>query len=228
MGSAAGVEKVAARRAGLTVDEYRRRLASGLKWCTSCKEWHPRSAFTKDATRFDGLDAHCTRARRVPTTSDAPSRAERAAMASIGLAWCRDCRWWLPMDDVQRGQCRPHCNASAREYYRRSPELRAKRVARKRGVDPLPPFAAELLLETTGGLCAYGCGGKATTFDHVIPVASGGLTEPGNIVPACRSCNSKKRHFDPVPWIERMTDEALDLIMPTLTRGGALLDAIGY
>ena len=43
------------------------------------------------------------------------------------------------------------------------------------------------------GRCAY-CGKKpaALTQDHVIPLSRGGSHTPENIVPACRSCNSRK------------------------------------
>jgi 5-methylcytosine-specific restriction endonuclease McrA len=51
--------------------------------------------------------------------------------------------------------------------------------------------------------CSY-CGkdGK-TTVDHVLAIKHGGLDEPLNIVPACRSCNSSK-HASPVEsWYRR-------------------------
>jgi hypothetical protein len=80
----------------------------------------------------------------------------------------------------------------------------------------------ELLLESTGGLCAYSCNRPATTLDHVIPVARGGVSGPGLVVPACSPCNSSKRDRDPWPWIDRMTPEALELIFPGLTYNSAL------
>lgn len=44
--------------------------------------------------------------------------------------------------------------------------------------------------------CAYcGCKGEIT-LDHVVPLSRGGTNTVGNILPACRSCNSSKHaHF---------------------------------
>jgi len=58
-----GARKIAAARVGLTVREYERRSAAGLKWCTNCKEWHDRGAFKIDASRLDGLTAGCSESR---------------------------------------------------------------------------------------------------------------------------------------------------------------------
>ena len=51
------------------------------------------------------------------------------------------------------------------------------------------------------GLCHY-CGQKFApkdlTMDHVVPVARGGKSTKGNVVPACRKCNQEKRLATPV------------------------------
>jgi len=51
------------------------------------------------------------------------------------------------------------------------------------------------------GICHY-CekrfAAKDLTMDHVIPLARGGTSTPGNIVPACRSCNQDKKLELPV------------------------------
>ncbi len=54
-----GAIKVAAKRIGISFDEYQRRIAQGEKWCHGCKAWHPISEFLKDSTRGDGLSAIC-------------------------------------------------------------------------------------------------------------------------------------------------------------------------
>jgi hypothetical protein len=64
MGSAEGVRKAAAKRVGLTIEEYDARIAAGEKWCTGCKEWHPRGMFKVDKSRSDGLAAACTKNRK--------------------------------------------------------------------------------------------------------------------------------------------------------------------
>lgn len=51
------------------------------------------------------------------------------------------------------------------------------------------------------GICHY-CSEKVTsqmlTMDHVVPLARGGTSVPGNIVPACRKCNQQKKLELPV------------------------------
>ena len=59
-----GSQKIAASKAGVTVDEYRRLMAKGLKWCTGCRAWHPTEEFGSDVSRWDGLSAVCASARR--------------------------------------------------------------------------------------------------------------------------------------------------------------------
>lgn len=55
------------------------------------------------------------------------------------------------------------------------------------------------LLQRHAGRCFY-CGASATTLDHLIPVARGGTSFIGNLVPACVSCNSRKQDRLPVEF----------------------------
>jgi len=53
------------------------------------------------------------------------------------------------------------------------------------------------------GVCYY-CRGRVgsrnLTMDHVVPMARGGRSTRGNLVPACKDCNSKKKSMVPVEW----------------------------
>lgn len=54
------------------------------------------------------------------------------------------------------------------------------------------------------GVCHY-CGKKvgaaALTLDHVVPVARGGTSTKGNVVPACAACNQTKKYLTPAEQI---------------------------
>jgi len=57
------------------------------------------------------------------------------------------------------------------------------------------------------GNCHY-CGGlflpEELTMDHVVPIIRGGRSVRGNVVPACKGCNNKKRHMLPLEWEKYM------------------------
>ncbi len=57
------------------------------------------------------------------------------------------------------------------------------------------------------GRCYY-CGRSVDknelTMDHVVPIIRGGKSTKGNIVPACKECNNKKKYLLPVEWDEYM------------------------
>lgn len=60
------------------------------------------------------------------------------------------------------------------------------------------------------GVCLY-CKtyGHKLTMDHWIPVSLGGKTEVGNLIPCCKSCNSRKSNKHPDEWMKIIgeTDE---------------------
>lgn len=53
------------------------------------------------------------------------------------------------------------------------------------------------------GICHY-CGrnfpAASLTMDHVVPIIRGGKSTQGNVVPACKECNSKKGYLLPLEW----------------------------
>ncbi len=55
------------------------------------------------------------------------------------------------------------------------------------------------------GRCHYcGCTFKPAelTMDHLVPIVRGGRSTQGNVVPACKDCNSKKKYLLPMEWEE--------------------------
>jgi len=67
------------------------------------------------------------------------------------------------------------------------------------------------------GVCYY-CrrevGRRHLTMDHVVPLSRGGKSKKGNIVPACKECNSKKKYMLPLEWeeyIKKLDERSVDL-----------------
>ena len=55
------------------------------------------------------------------------------------------------------------------------------------------------------GECHY-CGRqvspKELTMDHIVPVIRGGKSTRGNVAPACKDCNNRKKYLLPIEWEE--------------------------
>jgi 5-methylcytosine-specific restriction endonuclease McrA len=47
-------------------------------------------------------------------------------------------------------------------------------------------------------------------MDHLVPVARGGKSTKGNVVPACKPCNNKKKQLLPMEW-----DAYLKMLQPS-------------
>lgn len=95
--------------------------------------------------------------------------------------------------------------ANVRVYQQANPDKKRhlinKRRARKAGNG-----GSHTLLElkekfaSFGDVCFYcGCGGELTV-DHDIPLSRGGTDDIDNILPACRSCNSRKNSLTAVEF----------------------------
>jgi two-component system phosphate regulon sensor histidine kinase PhoR len=83
------------------------------------------------------------------------------------------------------------------------------------------------------GLCYY-CGHPIPpgdlTMDHIVPIARGGKSTKGNIVPACKECNNKKKQLLPMEWeayLQERRFESRDLFSATGEPAGHEADGPG-
>lgn len=143
------------------------------KHCWKCRRDVPIERFGRDSSRYDGRAAICVSCRRPPRQLPLLTRTQA---------------------EYERGRY------ATDSRYREDRRQRAH--ARKRGTAPMPWDGIEALTERFGGRCAY-CPAPATTWDHIVPVSKGGRTAPGNMLPACNSCNSRKKALDVNDFIDR-------------------------
>lgn len=88
--------------------------------------------------------------------------------------------------------CKP-CRAK-RQQIRSGDDHRVQRKQREHAAPGLSSYRRLLMLakwKRRGVHCAY-CPELATTVDHAVPLVRGGTNYEGNLVPCCRSCNSRK------------------------------------
>ena len=56
------------------------------------------------------------------------------------------------------------------------------------------------------GVCHY-CAGvfapENLTMDHIVPIARGGKSTKGNVVPSCKKCNTNKKYYTSAEIIMR-------------------------
>jgi len=120
-------------------------------------------------------------------------------------------RYYKKHREVILEQQRAYRHTDAGEKVRKKADKRRKR--RKVG-EPLTPQQWGQVLEAFGYRCTY-CGRddipiEQLTRDHRIPVERGGTESIENIVPACRTCNTKKGTKTEVEFRLELKKEAAD------------------
>lgn len=117
----------------------------------------------------------------------------RAAMSS----YYRDLYAAEPEPFLRRGEeWRRKNRVASRQIVQRRRARAAENDARL-----VTPKDWERLCRRYGNRCAY-CGSMATLEqDHIVPIVRGGRHAIGNLLPACRSCNSSKGSKLLIEWL---------------------------
>lgn len=61
------------------------------------------------------------------------------------------------------------------------------------------------------GYCGQPTPPRELTMDHRVPLARGGRSTRGNLVPACKPCNNAKKSLLPIEWaayLDRLAHDA--------------------
>jgi len=86
-------------------------------------------------------------------------------------------------------------------YVAVEPEALRRERARARELRQTPWWKRRV----AAGRCEYcrrSVGRNRLTMDHVVPLGRGGRSTRGNVVPACKDCNTRKQSLVPVEWQE--------------------------
>jgi len=84
--------------------------------------------------------------------------------------------------------------ADIKRQRRKARELRASQWWKRR------------LAKGTCHYCSRPAPPKDLTMDHIVPIARGGKSTKGNVVPACKECNNTKKQLLPMEWEQYLSD----------------------
>lgn len=172
------------------------------KTCSKCKQAKPTTEFGTHTKTSDGLYSQCQPCRRQARADYRKRHADKIKQEQ--------------MDNYQRNRQKridyatawKKANPEKHKVYASVSKKRHKeaiaantrrRNARKRK-NGIYKISKKELLRLSQTPCFY-CGSKERlTVDHVIAIARGGTDSIGNLVSACKSCNSQKRQLTIMEW----------------------------
>lgn len=127
------------------------------------------------------------------------SRTQHRDVTAVKERRCRTCGTDITHMRSNATSCSKYCKYLALD------RIRAERVKGNPGSLSVSDETRQRILRRANG-CAY-CGARSPLeIDHVIPLSLGGRHAEGNLVAACRTCNSDKSNLLLVEW-KRQTNK---------------------
>ena len=190
------------------------------KACSRCKQILPYEAFNKKSSAPTGLNSACRDCANAMKRDMTPEQRERknaknrkyradnpeAVKATNRKQYenKREERIAYANDWINKNRNK-HANYQKRNAYKHRARNAAYARARRTRIKLNGTYYISLK-ETKNLLsqkCFYCQSFENMTIDHVIPIDKGGRDSIGNLVPACKSCNSSKGNLFITQWNKR-------------------------
>lgn len=170
--------------------------------CTRCNQILPLSEFGKNKSKPLGVDNNCLPCRRLGRAEYRKRNPEAVAASqarnyrlnrAIRIANANK-RVYANMEKHKE------YNAKSKRKNHLSIAANTRRRNARRKANGVFVISKKELLKLSQQPCFY-CGStERLTVDHVIAIARGGRDSIGNLVSACKSCNSQKRDLTIMEW----------------------------
>ena len=160
------------------------------RWCKVCSRKHSREWRAANRSRvLVGKAAWRAANREKINARNAVYRKSVTAKTKVYM-----------LDYYRRNKDRFKANGT--RWIAKNPEKVAamRHNRRAAGAEHMSDVVVASIHTRYGGFCVY-CGGPGTHIDHFIPIARGGTNAEGNLVEACKSCNSSKGSKEPFAWM---------------------------
>lgn len=163
-----------------------------------CQKHYGAARYAADPERFKAIEAERRKDPEFYTRAVERWRAKRDADPEFIRK--RAAGYYQKHRDVRRADARRYRKANPDKHREWSDQYRARR--RGAEINDLTAAQWREIKAIYKFRCAYCHKKTPLTQDHVIPLSSkvGGNHTASNVVPACRSCNSRKRTGPPPPF----------------------------
>lgn len=172
------------------------------KTCSKCKQAKATTEFGIHTKTLDGLYSQCQPCRRQARADYRKRHVQKIKQQQA--------------DNYQRNREKRIASATVRIYAdierhyqyvaiskkrnKQSIAANTRRRNARRRENGIYKISKKELLKLSKTPCFY-CGSKEQlTVDHVIAIARGGTDSIGNLVSACKRCNSRKRQLTIMEW----------------------------
>lgn len=151
-------------------------LASGYKWCATCKQSKPTAEFEVRNGKVGSICKECKNAKQ---------------------------KFRYKTDEQFRAKMNKSAQEYSNNRYATDEQFRQSEIVRKhkrKAAGTLTQKEWAEILQVFNNSCAY-CGAiNNLTLDHIVPISKGGISRRNNVVVACLSCNSSKQAKDITEW----------------------------
>jgi hypothetical protein len=180
---------------------------SKYKTCSRCKHSQALESFRNTKQSLDGKTYYCKTClnreyqeyrKRVPRVLSEESKAKnrmRSSQIPVEIRAKKQAAWYE--------KNKQKVLDSSRAYHAKNPGARVNQINayRTRKLNNGVFLVTHLEIQKLRMKPCYYCGVKKSgTIDHVMPISLGGRHSIGNIVPACKFCNSKKQSKLLIVW----------------------------
>lgn len=172
------------------------------KTCSKCKQAKPTTEFGVHRKTSDGLYSQCQPCRRIARANYRQRHADsikiqqseqyqknKDGRKAYAAAWKKA--------NPEKAKL---YNSISKKRNKEAIAANTRRRNAKRKANGVFLISRKELLKLGRGPCFYCKSQEKITVDHVVAVDRGGPDSIGNLVPACKSCNSRKRQLTIMEW----------------------------
>ena len=170
--------------------------------CTRCKQILPLTEFGKNKNKPLGVDNNCLPCRRLARAEYRKNNREAVAASQARNYQLNRAKRiaYATKRIYDNPEMTKIYNSRSKKKNHLAVAANTRRRNARRKENGIFTISKKELLKLSQQPCFY-CGSKERlTVDHVIAIARGGRDSIGNLVSACKSCNSQKRDLTIMEW----------------------------